>query len=65
MNAIPWKSDVWRTGRCRWSPEQIAEICAMKGRKSASQIGALYGVTRGAICGVWFRARQIAEEGGE
>lgn len=79
MNEIPWKADVWHTGTSRqhWTSKQVQEIVALKGRLSASKIGKRYGVTRNAICGLWFRAAngpgrkkarvasQIAEEGGE
>lgn len=38
------------------TPEFYAQICALKGRKSASEVGADYGVTKNAVIGIWHRA---------
>lgn len=37
-------------------PEFYAKIVALKGEKSASEIGAIYGLTRNAVIGIWDRA---------
>ncbi len=41
-----------------WTDEQSAAIVAQRGILSARAIGQQYGVSRNAIIGLWYRARQ-------
>jgi hypothetical protein len=38
------------------SAETRAAIVALKGVKSASEVGAIYGLTRNSVIGIWDRA---------
>jgi hypothetical protein len=41
----------------RRSPETIAEIVALRGQLSASEIGEKFNLTRDAVIAIWFRAK--------
>ena len=47
--------DEWRVQR-QWTDAERAKIIGLKGTISASVIGGMFGVSRGAICGIWHRA---------
>lgn len=48
------RPDPW--GVSKWSDEDRARIISLKGKRTATDIAAEYGVGKGAIVGIWFRA---------
>ncbi|MDR6953810.1 transposase [Ancylobacter sp. 3268] len=57
MSQIPWKADVWQTGAKRTAEERRA-IIMLRGTCTSSEVAKRFGMTRSAVCGVWFRARR-------
>jgi len=39
------------------TPEFYAAIIALKGKMTASEVGAKFGITRNAVIGIWHRAK--------